>query len=170
MKRIIIFLVSIFLCTFAYAAQKEVPVPKELSVQIQNLTELLRDSYAVGYPEATIHKTIKLSDDNEITLAVFTIEGFGGGNNHTQYLAGFTPEKDETNKIHYQLIDVIPIGGKGSRGVFELNVNAKLDKKTRITTFVFDTMTVTKDDAPNFPSKNTKTTVILNDNRFTEVK
>src|SRR5262249_55762945 len=68
---------------------------KSLLVQVQRLTELLRDSHAVGYPKATMAQAIDLRGGRQLVLAVFTVEGFGGGNNHSQFLAAF--DADEGN-------------------------------------------------------------------------
>ncbi|MGZ8239406.1 MAG: hypothetical protein ACXW00_11645 [Methylobacter sp.] len=58
--------------------------PKPLSAKIQNLVTVLSDGYAVGYPKATMIQTIKGGFNTDVTLAVFTIEGSGGGNNYSQ--------------------------------------------------------------------------------------
>lgn len=67
--------------TAAIAAPKPERPPKQLLQQVARLTDLLRDSHAVGFPEATMTQVLKPSPCGKIALAVFTVEGFGGGNN-----------------------------------------------------------------------------------------
>lgn len=106
-----VFLVATLLASSStFAAQ---PIPKPLAVQVQNLVTLLSDGIAVGYPKATRIQNTKISSSQEITLTVFTVEGFGGGNNWSQYIAAFSKEISENGKPHFMLIDVMPIGGGG---------------------------------------------------------
>lgn len=145
-----------------------IKTPKPLIAQVQRLTELLRDSYAVGYPEATIFQMVKSRQGEELALVVFTVEGFGGGNNHTQYFAAFTPESNETGQPHFTLIDVIPIGGKSWRGIMNLNAKVSRNLKTAETLISFDGLEVAGDDAPNFPSKKVKINLMLKGGRLVE--
>lgn len=41
------------------SAAAPIKAPKPLMVQVERLTELLRDSYAVGYPDATMVQLVK---------------------------------------------------------------------------------------------------------------
>ena len=152
------------------AAPASIKAPKPLLAQVQRLTELLRDSYAVGYPDATMVQLVRGREGEELALVVFTVEGFGGGNNHTQYLAAFTPETDEKGKQHFSLIDVMPVAGKGWRGVMNLNAKVTRNPKAGETLIVLDGLDVAGDDAPNFPSKKVTINLLLKGGRLVEQK
>ena len=109
-------------CTLATAAPAASRVPKPLAAQVQRLVALLSDGNAVGYPGATRFQTIKRDVGGEIALVVFTVEGFGGGNNYSQYFAVFSPGTTGKGKQHFMLIDVMQIGRPGWRAVEKLNV------------------------------------------------
>lgn len=166
-------LVIVFFCLasiFASEIHAATAVPTALTIQIQHLVNLLSDGYAVGYPKATIFQTVKTRKNNEITLAVFTIEGFGGGNNFSQYFAIFSPETTENGKQHFMLIDVIPIGGGGWRSIERLNAKTKSDPKADETIITIDALENTDDDSPNFPSKKIAINLILKSGRLNEQK
>lgn len=160
-----------FLNTIASAAPAPESIPGPLLDQVERLTELLRDSYAVGYPEGTMFKIVKPAKGEQLSLAVFTVEGFGGGNNHTQYFAAFNYDTDEEGKRpHFTFIDVIPIAGKGWRGIMNLNAKVVRNSKTYETEIFIPAQDVGPDDAPNFPSKKTTIRLLLKDGRLAEVK
>lgn len=142
---------------------------KPLLAQVQRLTELLRDSHAVGYPNATMAQAIDLRGGRQLALAVFTVEGFGGGNNHSQFLAVFETD-DETKPPHYSLIDVIHIAGKGWRGIEKLNARVFQPPKSGDINVEIDALEVGPDDSPNFPSNKTVIRLVLSQGRLTEIK
>ncbi len=151
------------------AAESIAPAPpKLLFAQIKRLTDLLSDEYAVGYPEAMLVQTLKLDAGDEIVLAVFTIEGFGGGNNHKQYLAVFSPAMKEKRKQHFTLIAVTPIAGKGWRAIRNLNARVSRNIKTGDMAIAIDALEVGADDAPNFPSKAVTINLSLQNGRLLE--
>lgn len=167
-------LLFLFLCVvtsgLVSAAPASIKAPKPLLAQVERLTELLRDSYAVGYPDATMVQLVKGREDEDLALVVFTVEGFGGGNNHTQYFAAFTSETNDKGKQHFSLIDVMPIAGKGWRGVMNLNAKVTRNPKTGETLIAFDGLEVAGDDAPNFPSKKVTINLLLKGGRLVEQK
>ena len=112
----------------------------------------------------------KVREGEELVFVVFTVEGFGGGNNHTQYFAAFTPETDEKGNQHFSLIDVIPIAGKGWRGVMTLNAKVTRNPKSNETLIAFDGLEVAGDDAPNFPGKKVTINLLLKGGRLVEQK
>jgi hypothetical protein len=152
------------------ASPASIKAPKPLLAQVQRLTELLRDSYAVWYPDATMVQFVKSREGDQLALVVFTIEGFGGGNNHTQYFAAFSPETDKKGKQHFSLIDVMPIAGKGSRGIMNLNAKVTRTPERKETLIAFDALEVAGDDAPNFPSKKVTINLLLKGGRLVERK
>jgi hypothetical protein len=111
---------------------------------------------------------VTLREGNELALVVFTVEGYGGGNNHVQYFAAFTPEINEEGKHHFSFVDVMPIGGKGWRGVMNLNANVTLKPKTGETLIAFDGLEVADDDAPNSPSKKVTINLLFKGGRLVE--
>jgi hypothetical protein len=147
-------------------------LPKALSAQVQRLTDLLRDEQAVIYPQATLVQTLSRPDGQALTLVVFTLEGFGGGNNHTQYLAVFSPGKaSKSGPAHFQLLDVLPIGGKGWRAVTKLD--ARLSAGSAADggiAIALDALEVSASDPPNFPSKKATVQLLLKSGRLTELR
>lgn len=156
------------LATCAQAAPP--PAPKPLLAQIQRLTELLRDGYASWYPDATMIQTLRPPQGEPLTLVIFTLESFGGGNNHRQYLAAFTTEEDRQGKAHYMLLDVIPIGGKGWRSIEQLKARINRSTASGAQLIQLNALEVQGDDAPNFPSKPVTLQLLLEDGRLRERK
>ncbi len=169
MKKIALALALSATCIFAQAAPKAKVAPKALTVQIQKLGELLSDGYAVGYSEATFFQDINLKDRNKLILTVFTMEGFGGGNNHGQYLAIFEENLNENNVPYYTYLDHISIGGKGWRGVEGLNAKFTENKNTGDLNISFGALEVGENDAPNFPSKKVIVKVLYSKGKLTEI-
>jgi|APLak6261659701_1056019.scaffolds.fasta_scaffold42826_1 hypothetical protein len=143
-------------------------IPKPLSAKIQNLVTALSDGDAVGYSKATMIQTIKGGFNTDVTLAVFTIEGFGGGNNYSQYLAAFSPETMEDGKQPFRLIDVMRIGGDAWRAIQKLNAKSTPELKSDEATIAIEASENTDYDSPNFPSKKSTITLVLKNGRFHE--
>ncbi|MBV7585301.1 hypothetical protein KW851_20895 [Pseudomonas sp. PDM33] len=139
-------------CTLAHAADQP-PVPKPLEEQVGRLVELYKDSFATGHPEATRVQTLKSGPVGELTLAVFTIEGFDMGNNYSQYLAVFSSTPNEEGQEHYSLLDAMQIGGGGWRSVEKLDARLVVDPAGKRTLIDIPVMENTDDDSPNFPSR-----------------
>lgn len=169
-RQLLIFVLCIVTSGLVSAAPASIKASKPLLAQVERLIELLRDSYAVGYPDATMVQLLKGGEGEELALVVFTIEGFGGGNNHTQYFAAFIPQTNEKGKQHFSLIDVMPIAGKGWRGVMNLKAKVTKNPKTGETLIAFDGLEVAGDDAPNFPSKKVTINLLLKGGRLVEQK
>jgi len=160
-------LLSCMLCT---ASAAPAAPPKLLTAQVERLVALMRDSYATGYPEATLVQMVSPSKGRNLALTVFTIESFGGGNNHQQFFAVFEHEVDKAEKReYYRLIDVMPIGGKGWRAVMELNAKTQKGKNSSEVQILIPALEVGPDDGPNFPSRKTTIKLVLGE-RLTEVK
>jgi hypothetical protein len=144
---------SLLLAASLTLAADPEPVPKALEEQVGRLVELLRDSYATGYPEATMTQTLDTGEESQVTLAVFTVEGFGMGNNYAQFLAAFTPEANEEGVPHYSLIDVVRIGGDSWRSIEKLDARLVSDPAGDKTLIDIPVMENTDDDSPNFPTR-----------------
>lgn len=151
MKRSLLVATLLLTCALGNA-QPAAPEAKSVQEQVVHLVELLRDSYATGYPEATQVQTLKVGD-RSLTLAVFTIEGFNGGNNYTQYLALFSADVSEAGAVYQRLVDVMPIGAGGWRAVQPLA--AKVVSEPAQVPLLIDLpgMENTAGDAVNFPSR-----------------
>lgn len=160
-----ILIIFSLLSSFAYASPDN-KVPVAMVKQVAHLTELLRDSYAVGYPEATMYQSLHFKNGTDIALAVFTVEGFGGGNNHQQFLAVFYPE-NEQGKQHFVFGDVMQIGGKGWRSIESLQAKAS-QLNSRHYVITLPALENGPDDAPNFPSIKSKISVTLKDGKLSE--
>lgn len=150
------------------APVKAAPPPKALMAQVQRLAELLRDAQATYYADFTMVQRVPPQGGDELVLVVFSIEGFGGGNGHTQYLAAFTPSRAEQGEAHYTLVDVIPIGGKGWRGIEKLDARVTRAAQGGETRIVFGALEVGDGDAPNFPTRKSTVTVVLKAGRLAE--
>jgi len=88
--------------------------------EVERLVELFSDGIAVGYPEYRHVKFAKLLDgEGEAAVALFSVEGFLGGNLHEEYLALFEPVEaadiDGKKTNPYRLLAVRKIGGRGWR-------------------------------------------------------
>ncbi|MCP1645303.1 hypothetical protein [Pseudomonas citronellolis] len=142
----------LLVCTLTHAANPE-PIPKSLEEQVGRLVELIRDSYATGYPEAAQVQTLKTGKDRQVTLAVFIIEGFGLGNNYSQYLAAFSSDANEEGKVHYSLLDVIKIGAGGWRSIEKLDAKLISNLANEQVLIDIPVMENTSGDATNFPSR-----------------
>jgi hypothetical protein len=161
-------LLSVLCCALIAATPVTPEVPKPLLAQVDRLVELLRDSSAVGYPNATMVQSVKGPYGSTLMLAVFTIEGFGGGNNFTQYLAIFSPNEDDKGSKYFSLLDVMPIGVKGSRAIEKLNATSSWSPNSRETLISFEGLAVTGNDTPNNPTKKVKINVVLKNGRLVE--
>lgn len=146
------------------------PTPQSLNTQINRLVELRRDNYASLNPRETMIQNIKLDEFDELTLVVFTLVGSSNGYNFEQYLAAFSPrivETDPKGRKHYQLIDIIQVGGKQWRVVEKLDAKVlrSHDKSDISITLGALTCMITGNDAPN---KSLKIKLLIKDQRIIE--
>lgn len=105
---------------WAHAAFADASAEKFIDAEIERLIALYSDGLAVGYPEYRHVKFAKLLDDRaDAAVALFSAEGFLGGNLHEEYLAVFEPveaaEIDGKKTNPYRLLAVQKIGGRGWR-------------------------------------------------------
>lgn len=142
--------------------------PPALLEQVQRLSELLRDGYASWYREATETQTLQPDAGQTLLLVLFTVEGFGGGNRHTQYLAAFEAGEGAGGKPYYTLLDVIAIGGKGGRAIEKLQARATRGRTPGEIVLSLPAKVVGPDDAPNFPGRPASVRLSLRDGRFSE--
>lgn len=143
------------------------PLPRPLADQVGRLAELLRDSHASEYAEARMFQVVRRERSEDLVLVVFSLEGFGGGNSHTQFLAAFEADTSDPKKPHYSLVDVIAVGGRGVRAVQALNARTSANPRNGEMVIALDVLENTDSDAPNFPSRKAVLNVLLKDGRFT---
>jgi hypothetical protein len=88
--------------------------------EIDRLVDLYSDGIAQAYPEYRHVRFAKLLDgEAQAAVALFSVEGFQGGNLHEEYLAVFEPveaaQVDAKKTNPYRLLAVQKIGGRGWR-------------------------------------------------------
>jgi len=157
-------------CAACLAAPAHAVEPTPLEAQIKRLAGLLGDSHATAYPESAMVQTVSLPQGRTLAVAVFTIESFGGGNNHRQYLALFEQDRNEQGPLdHFSMLDVMLIGAKGWRAIPALKVDSRVDENTGKVLLAIPAMVNTPSDALNFPSR--KATILLEfDRELRELK
>lgn len=163
MRLFIAFLLSTVLTAPATAA------PSALSAQLEHLSALVSDGYAVGLVEDAQTQTVNAGADDEMLLALFVVEGHGGGNGYVQYLALFTPGRDASDRPWYTLVDFLPVGGKGWQAIEDFAPRVSKPGKDGATRFDFDVKRVAGDDAPNFPSHAATLSLELHNGRLVQL-
>ena len=145
-----------YLCAACLAVPAHAVEPTPLDAQIKRLAGLLGDSYATAYPESAMVQTLSLPQGRTLAVAVFTIESFGGGNNHRQYLAVFEQERNEAGPMeHFSMLDVVLIGAKGWRAIPALKVDSRVDEQSGKVLLAIPALANLPSDALNFPSRTT---------------
>jgi hypothetical protein len=135
---------------------------KEVVAKIAAIVTLLRDGYAREYKEARGIHFFHTPTSSSIAVAIFTIEGFESGNNHTQFMAVFATLGKKLKNAPprpLSLLDVAAIGGKGWRGVDTKNVGiAGQGGDIAIT---LNTQEYRRGDPMCCPSKKSKTVYVI---------
>jgi hypothetical protein len=101
---------------------------EELNKKVTQLIALLSDSYAYEYQPARGIKMLRKGIGETTAVAVvFSLVGFGGGNNGFQYLAVFDgmEENIEGRGHEISLFDFMMIGGTGIRSIKSDQINIK---------------------------------------------
>jgi hypothetical protein len=163
-------LLAVILMHGASAHAADSTVPPGLATQIERLTSLVSDGHAVGLPDATQSQTVVADAHTRMTLALFVVEGFGGGNTYSQHLAVFTVAEDASGAPYYSLLDTLPVGGKGWRMIANLDARVSPGPSDAAWRLEFDVMENTADDAPGFPSRQGRLVLALEGGRLAEVK
>lgn len=150
MPRLRHLLLCLLLSTPSLSAHADAP-SEALALQIERLVELLGDGYSSGYPEASVYRLADPQQPDSPAFAVFTVEGYGGGNGYLQYLAAFQRGQGRDGKEHYQFLDVVWIGGKSFRSIDDIDALELLPAGgMRVH---LSGMSNSAEDAPNFPSQ-----------------
>lgn len=135
---------------------------KEISDKIATLVKLLSDGYAEEYKEARGIHIFHAPMGSTIAVAVFTIEGFGAGNNHTQFMAVFATQGEELKERSPRmpsLLDVAAVGGKGRRSVDFKDIS--MDNRGQDVAINLDTQEYAPDDPMCCPSRKSKTVYVI---------
>ena len=108
----------------------------EVGAKVTELAAMMGDSHSVSSPE---YRGIRIATDREggaVAVAIFTIEGFGGGNNYIQYMAVFASLDAEAagRPPRMSLLDVMAVGGKGIRAVESGNIKIRRSKNDVVVT------------------------------------
>ena len=136
MKRFVLAIVALLLLPISAGANEET-IREEINAKVTQLAAIMGDSFSQEYQR---YRGIQiLRNDKEDLLAavaVFTIEGFAGGNNYTQFMAAFASLSIEAegHPKRMSLLDVMAIGGKGLRGVEFKNIRMRQSKQDVIIT------------------------------------
>lgn len=166
-RKLFVVLACLLSITLVAAEPASKNIPKPLAEQVERLVELLRSDQAVGAPQSTMVQIVKHRKDQELALVVFTVEGYGGGNMYTQYLAAFTPEMEKNGKQHFSLIDVISIGSKLGRRIDNLAAKVTFNQERFETAIAIDAMDFVKGDSK---MKNVVINLVINkDLRLVEI-
>ncbi len=161
---------AVLACTACLAMPAQAVQPMPLEAQLKRLAGLLGDSYATPYPEQAQLQSFSGPHGEKLVLALFTIEAYGGGNNHRQYLAVFEDEADESGpRGHHMLRGVTQVGAKGWRAVRTLQAEARFDKESGTAQFLVPAIVNTPSDAANFPSKPASIRLLLDRSGLAEV-
>ena len=117
----LVFGMSVLLaCASASAAEPSKAERRELEQALGQLVALLSDGYAQAYPEYRAIRTGHLfAHDAMDAVALFSIEGFAGTNDHNEYLAYFSGvasvREGKPPPKRFQLLAFTQIGGRAWR-------------------------------------------------------
>lgn len=124
--------VFLFLLSFPVLAfANEKALKDDINTKVTQLAAMLGDSYSHEYPDYRGIQILRNKiEDTVVAVAVFTVEGFGGGNNYTQYMAVFAAlsVESEGHPKKVSLLDVMAVGGKGVRGIEFKDIRIKQSK------------------------------------------
>lgn len=114
------FVMCLFIAAWSDAASADASTEKFIDAEIDRLVALYSDGIAVGYPEYRHVKFAQLlGQGNDAAVALFSVEGFEGGNLHEEYLAVFEPvetaDVDGKKTNPYRLLVARKIGERGWR-------------------------------------------------------
>lgn len=154
MKNTITIVLALFSIAVA-SVHAEDNVPPQLKAQADSLSSLLRDSYAKEHGRK--YYVLPQSSGATVAAVLYGFEGYGLGNNWSQYLAVFSvlsgAEPGESKPDYFSLLDVVKIGAKGWRAADLGRVEMVHTKKPYETTIAIPVKEVMPGDPPNFPSK-----------------
>ncbi|MDP1758990.1 MAG: hypothetical protein Q8K77_04255 [Thermodesulfovibrionales bacterium] len=133
-------------------------IKDEVNAKVTQLAALLRDSYAKEYLDFRGIQIFRNErEELLVAAAVFTIEGFAGGNNYTQFLAVFANLEGLEKRL--SLIDFMAVGGKGGRSIEFKKIKINITEKGILITV--PTLEYGPDDAMCCPSVKSNATFLV---------
>ncbi|WP_139798654.1 hypothetical protein [Andreprevotia lacus] len=112
-------MLAVFMLLAGMQAQAGSGAERTLQRRVDGLIAAFSDGMAVSYPEFRSIHYGKVFESPRDAVVLFSIEGFGGGNYHAEYLALFAavpPDRFEGRATQpYRLVAVSKIGGRGWR-------------------------------------------------------
>lgn len=151
------------LCLASFCANADDKLPAQLEARVDALSTLLKDSYATEFSRDVHWFTNKHLGN--VAIVVLTLEGFGGGNGSSQYLAVFNDSAAldaETGDLpYYILIDFIQAGSKGWRYIDSHNISVSYNSADRELVIVTPFSSYVPDDPLCCPSKKGSSTYRL---------
>ncbi|HLA74687.1 MAG TPA: hypothetical protein VJM76_02085 [Gammaproteobacteria bacterium] len=155
MKSLTIIALLFFLSATLAVAYAEDNAPPQLKLQADSLAALLKDSYAEEYGRK--YYVFTQGSGTRVAAVFYGFEGYGLGNNWSQYLAVFSvlsgAEPGQLKTDYFSLLDVVKIGAKGWRAADFEKVKITHNSKPFETIIVISIKEVISGDPPNFPSK-----------------
>jgi hypothetical protein len=163
-NKLIVLLLSLSLCPFfvEQALAEDTTEREDLAKRLTAIVALLSDGYAREYEDAREIHIFHPPERSSIAVALFTLEGFARGNNHTQFMAVFATLSEESEDRHPRtrsLLDVAAIGGKGWRSVDSKNV--RIESQEKAIAINLNTQEYVPDDPICCPSKKSKTVYVI---------
>ncbi|WP_417913181.1 hypothetical protein [Candidatus Electronema sp. TJ] len=147
---LILFMHCVLFADSAFALNKN--ELREINNRVNALVILLSDNSADEYQEAREIAELDLDNDgHKLITALFSIEGFNGGNGHVQYLAVFVDRYEgiSTRPTRLTLLDFTPVGSKGWRSLCCFSSIRLVQNEVEIN---FDTKEYGTDDPSCCPS------------------
>jgi len=105
------------LALLSVAARSEQPAPRLPDDVLPRLVELYSDGVAQGLPELQrVQYGHFFEEESDDAIALFSLEGFGGGNEHGEYIAffqGVEPYEANGERTRpYRMVATMQIGGR----------------------------------------------------------
>lgn len=144
-------------------------LPEPLVFQVQRLAALYGAWDEIEEVDGRMLQKVARGPNDEIVLAVFGVQRYGANSRTGQYFAVFVPENKTPYPQHFRLVDVIRIGGAGTRGIDRLQAKVTHDSKSGETSIVIPALENVKGDAANAPSGKVAIQLALRNGRLVEL-
>lgn len=130
---------------------------------------LFNDKHSSEYKEARKLFLYRPNADKGVVLVFFTIEGIGGGNNHSTYLAVFGANfSNNALEKDFPMLDCQKIGDRLSRSIDFDNITVGIENNTTIIRLT--ALTYLPDDPACCPSIKTPTFFEIPENKMNKIK
>lgn len=145
-------------------------LPEPLVFQLQRLAALYGNWEEIEEVDGRMLQRVTRAPNDEIVLAVFGVQRYGANHRTGQFFAVFVPENRTPHPQHFRLIDVIRIGGPGTRSIDRLDAKVTHDRKSGETSFIIPALAHRQGDAPNAPGGKTVIQLKLVNGRLVEMR